>query len=102
MSGVEEKSWGGFHGTPLITSRHVRLNVHRGNIGSISRSSTVCLVVNARIVLDTAMSTAVLLGRDSWSPFPVRKYRDVSKTETVATSLKTRMHHLLINISING
>ena len=41
LSRVEEKSWGGFHGTPLITSRHVRLNVHIGNIGSISRSSTV-------------------------------------------------------------
>ena len=34
---VEEKSWGGFHGRPLITSRHVRLNVHLGNIGIISR-----------------------------------------------------------------
>ena len=34
------------------------------------------------------MSTAVLLGRDSWSHFPVRKYRDVSKTETVATFLE--------------
>ena len=45
LSRVEEKSWGGFHGTPLITSRHVRLNVHLGNIGSISRSSTVCSVV---------------------------------------------------------
>ena len=61
LSRVEEKSWGGFHGTPLITSRHVRLNVHLGNLGSISRSSTVCLVVNVHIVPDTAMSTAVLL-----------------------------------------
>ena len=72
LSGVEEKSWGGFHGTPLITSRRVRLNVHLRNIGSISRSSTVCLVVNAHIVPDTAMATAVLLGRDSWYHFPVR------------------------------
>ena len=80
--------WGGFHGTPLITSRHVRLNVQRGNIGSICRSSTVCLVVNAHIVPDTAMSTAALLGRDSWSYFPVRQYRDVSKTETVGTFLE--------------
>ena len=88
LSGVEEKSWGGFHGTPLITSRHVRLNVHFGNVGSICGSSTVSLVVNAHVVLDTAMSTAGLLGRDSWSHFPVRKYRDVSKTETVATFLE--------------
>ena len=43
LSRVEEKSWGDFHGTPLITSRRVRLNVHLGNIGSISRSST-CLL----------------------------------------------------------
>ena len=41
LSRVEEKSWGGFRGTPLITSRHVRLNAHVGNVGSISRSSTV-------------------------------------------------------------
>ena len=41
LSRVEEKSWGGFHGTPLITSCHARLNVHLGNIGSISRPSTV-------------------------------------------------------------
>ena len=77
LSRVQKKSWGGFHGAPLITSRHVRLNVHLANIGSTSRSSTVCLVVNAHIVPDTAMSTAVLLGRDGWSHFPVRKYRDV-------------------------
>ena len=74
LSRVEEKHWGGCRGTPLITSRHVLLNVHLGNVGSISRSSTVCLVVNAHIVPETAMSTAVLLGRDSWSHFPVRKY----------------------------
>ena len=80
--------WGGFHGTPLITSRHVRLNVQRGNIGSICRSSTVCLVVNAHIVPDIAMTTAVLLGRDSWSHIPVRKCRDVSKTKTVAAFLE--------------
>ena len=66
----------------------MRLNVHLGNIGSICRSFTVCLVVNAHIVPDTAISTAGLLGRDSWSHFPVRKCRDVSKTETVATSLE--------------
>ena len=29
-----------------------------------------------------------LLGRDSWSHFPVRKYRDVSRTETIATFLE--------------
>ena len=69
LSRVEDKSCGGFHGTPSITCRHVWLNVHLGNTGSISRSSTVCLVVNAHIVPDTAMSTAVLLGRDSWSRF---------------------------------
>ena len=50
LSRVEEKHWGGFHGTTLITSRHVRLNVHLVNIGSISPSSTVCLVVNAHVV----------------------------------------------------
>ena len=82
------ESWGGFHGTPLLTSRNVRLNVHLESIGSISRSSTVCLVVNAHIVPETSMSTAVVLGRDSWSHFPARKYRDVSKTETVATFLE--------------
>ena len=68
----------------------MRFNVHLGNNGSICRSATVCLVGNAHIVPVTAMSPAVLLliGRDSSWHFPVRKHRDVSKTETVATFLE--------------
>ena len=67
----------------------VRLNIHFSDsmrVGSVLENCpTVCLVVYAHVVPDTAMSTAVLLGRDSWSKFPVRKYRDVSETETVVT-----------------
>ena len=43
------------------------------------------MVVHAHVVPDTAMSTALLLGRDSWSQFPVRTYRDISDTETILT-----------------
>ena len=83
LTTVDQETWGGFHGTSLVTSSHVRLNVQLGNTGTVGRSSTVCLTVHAHIVPDTAMSTRVLLGRNSWSQFPVRTYRDVSETETV-------------------
>ena len=84
---VGQKTWGGFRGTPSITSNQVRLHVQVGNVGIVGRSSTVCLVMRDHIVPDTAMSTAVLVGRDSWSHFPLRKYRDVNETETVVTFL---------------
>ena len=74
---------------PLVTSSHVRLNIHQRNCGKIGRQptppSSVCMVVNAHVVPDTAMSTAILLGRESWSHFPVRKYRDISNTDTILT-----------------
>ena len=74
---------------PLVTSSHVRLNIHLGTGRKTGRQptppSTVCMVVHAHVVPDTAMSTALLLGRDSWSHFPIRKYRDVSDTETILT-----------------
>ena len=62
---VDQKTSGGFHGTPIITSSHVRLNIQLGNNGRISRSPTVCSVVHTRIVPDRAVSIAVLR-RDSW------------------------------------
>ena len=86
---VAPKTWGGFHGVPSITSSYVRLNIQLENIkktdqGSV-RSPTVCLVVFAYVVPDKAMTVDVLLGRDSWSHFPMRKYRDASETTTVVT-----------------
>ena len=74
---VAQKTWGGFHGVPLVTSSHVRLNINLGNSGKNGRQPTqprtVCMVVHAHVVPNTAMSTAILPGRDSWSHFPVRK-----------------------------
>ena len=83
---VAPKTWGGFHGVP---SSYVRLNVQLENIkktdqGSV-RSPTVCLVVFAHVVPKEAMTVDVLLGRDSWSHFPIRKYRDVSEKTTIVT-----------------
>ena len=83
LTTVDQETWGGFHGASLVNSSHVRLNVQLGNTGTVGRSSTVCLAVHARIVPDTAMSTRVLLGRDSVSQFTVRKFRDVRETERV-------------------
>ena len=65
------RSWGGF-GTsaPLRTSRSIRLSVQflRGD------RSTASLAVWAYIVPESAMSHAVLLGRDSWMRFNSRRY----------------------------
>ena len=87
LKSLGQKIWGGFHGTSLITSSQVRLNVQLGNVGRLGWSSTVCLVVHANIVPDSAISTVVLLGRNRWSHFPARKYRDVNEAETVVAFL---------------
>ena len=74
---VAQKTWAGFHGVPLVTSSRVRLDIHLASSGKHGRQPTppsnVCMVAHAHVVLDTAMSTAILLGRDSWSHFPLRK-----------------------------
>ena len=70
---INAKTWGGFHGIPLVTSKRVRFNIQLGSSEKKSRgvvrSPAVCLVVHAYIVPDKAMSTSVLLGRDIWSFF---------------------------------
>ncbi len=88
LTEIEPKTWGGFHGIPLTTSNYVRLNVQLGNTEKNSRG-TVRLVVHAYIVPDKAMQMPVLLGRDSWSFFPVRKYRDLNSTQTLVTFVGT-------------
>ena len=63
LTKIKPKTWGGFHGIPLVTSNRVRLNVQLGNCESkfrgVVRSPTVCLVVHAYIVPDKAMSTSI-------------------------------------------
>ena len=89
LTKIKPKTLGGFHGIPLVTSERVRLSAQLGSCETKSRgevrSSTVCLVVNAYIGPDKAMSVSVLLGRDSWSFFPTRTYRDLDCTETLVT-----------------
>ena len=86
---TQSRRWGGFHGKPLTTSSSVRLNVLLGRKGTISCESSedtpVRTVVWAHIVPDRVMSYDLLLGRDSWDHFPVRKYRDTNEEETVVT-----------------
>ena len=94
LTTVGQKSCGGLHEVPLIIPSHVRINIHFGGSVSVGSGSvcppTVCFVIYAHVVPDTAMSTTVLLGRDSWSHSPVQKYRDVSETETVQLSLSRK------------
>ena len=86
---TQSRRWGGFHGKLLTTSSSVRLNVLLGRKGTISCESSedapVRTVVWAHIVPDRVMSYDLLLGRDSWDHFPVRKYRDTNEEETVVT-----------------
>ena len=89
LSESKPTTWGGFHGVPLKTSKRVRLNVQLwkgGRDASVHVGSpTACLAVYAHVVPDSTMTHAVLLGRDSWSHFPVRKFEDINDTETVVT-----------------
>ena len=86
---TQSRRWSGFHGKPLTISTSVRLNVLLERKGTFSRESSedtpVRTVVWAHIVLDKVMSYDLLLGRDSWDHFPVRKYRDTNEDETVVT-----------------
>ena len=88
-SETPERKWGGFHGTPLITSSRVPLNIPMGGEGGIvsggKRAPTVCVAVHAHVVPDDAMTHAILLGRDGWADFPIRKYVDMNENETVLT-----------------
>lgn len=44
-------------------------------------SSLMRIAVYAHVLREETTLHAVLLGRDSWSQFSVRKYRDVTETE---------------------
>ena len=92
LTTTSKRKWEGFHGVPLVivTSSRVRLNVQMGGDRGVDpgdgRAPTVtCLAVHAHIAPDEAMPPAVLLGRDGWADFPVRKYVDISASETVVT-----------------
>ena len=90
LTKIEPKTWGDFHGILLVTSKRVRLNVQLGSSetkprGRVRSSTTVYLVVHAYMVPDKAMTTSVLLGRDSWSFLPTRTYPDLNSTVTLAT-----------------
>ena len=86
---TQSQRWGRFHGKLFTTSTSVRLNILLGRKEAISCKSsedtTVQTVVWAHIVPDRVMSCDLLLGRDSWDHFPVRKYRDTNQDDTVVT-----------------
>ena len=89
LSEVPVKTWGGFHGVPLKTHQRVRLNLQMWKGGKDAPakvgSPTAQIATFAYLVPEGVMSHDVLLGRNSLSAFPVRKYRDVSATETIVT-----------------
>lgn len=83
------KTWGGFHGVPLVTKRRVRLNIQMWQGGKAAPtnfgSPTVRTSVFAHVVPNETMGHSILMGRDSWAQFPVRQFVDVSEKETVVT-----------------
>ena len=58
----------------------------RGNRLGGGRAPKLFLALHAHVVPDNAMTHAMLLGPDGWADFPIRKYVDISKNETVSTS----------------
>ena len=104
---TQSRRWDGFHRKPLTTSTCVRLNVLLGRKGTNSCESSeytpVQTVVWVHIVPDRVMSYDVLLGRDSWDPFPVRKYRDTHEDGTVVAFKHNVKGQMLVVIgSRNG
>ena len=88
VQNVRERKWSGFNGTSLSSGKIIRLNVQCFGAFSVA---TVQLAVNAYIVPDGAMAHKILLGTDSWAPFPVREYKDIGDHETILT-LRTTQH----------
>ena len=86
---TQPQRWGGFHGKPITTSTSVPLNVLPERKGTFSCESSedtsVRTVVWAHIVPYRVMSYDLLLGRDSWGNFPVRKHRKTHESETIVT-----------------
>ena len=88
-SETPERKWGGFHGIPLITSSRVGLNVQmgggRGNrLGWGTRVDGLLGGAWARSTR-RRHDARLLLGRDGWADFPIRKYVDINENETVLT-----------------
>ena len=79
----------GFHGKPPTTGTKVQLNVFLGRkrprSSESSEDTSVQTVVWAHIVADRVRSYDLLLERDSWDHFPVRKYKETTEDETAVT-----------------
>ena len=58
----------------------------RGNSLGGGARADVFLALHAHVVPDDAMTHAILLGRDGWADFPIRKYVDININKTVSTS----------------
>ena len=104
---TQSRRWDGFHRKLLTTSTRVRLNVLLGRKGTNSYESSeyppVRIAVWVHIVPDRVMSYDVLLGRDSWDPFPGRKCREPHEDETVvAFKHKMKDQLLVVIVSRNG
>ena len=106
---TQSQRWDGFHGKPLTISTSMRLSVLLGRKGTIgcepNEDTPVLTVIWAHIVPDRVMSYDLLLWRDSWDRFPVRKYRETHENETVVTftaqdKLKAQLR--VIIVSRNG
>ena len=73
--------------TDHIQQRTVKHTDGRGSGNRVGggRAPTVCLAVHAHVVPDDAMTHAILLGRNGWADFSIRKYVDINENETALT-----------------
>ena len=86
---LQSRRWCGFHEKSPTTGVKVQLNVFLGRKRALrcesSEDTSVQTVVWAHIVPDNIRSYDLLLERDSWDHFPVRKYKETNEDETVVT-----------------
>ena len=86
---MQSRRWGGFHEKPPTTGTKVQRNVFLGRKRAISCESSehtsVQAAVWAHIVPYSIRSYDLLMERDSWDHFPVRRYKETNEDETAVT-----------------
>ena len=86
--------WVGVHDIPLIASSRVRSNIQMvgegGIVSAADRAKKACLAVHADVATDDATTHAILLGRDGWVYFPIRKYVYINEERTIVSIYRAR------------
>ena len=91
------RTWSGFGSRQLLsTNQQARMTVQFHHNGATSTSLAVWMY----IVPNETMRGPLLLGRDSWMRFPPAPTKPFRRTQTVAPSVNSPSHHVMITSAV--